>query len=101
MDACLQDPKQADTLVSAACAQGKADGTFGWLPRGERCWFNFECVGEYVCRPTKLHIDVLGDHFCLEQGDEGKFCDSDGDCQASLKCLDEHLYENGQCGFPN
>lgn len=105
--ACAEDPAAAEDLVAAECPPGldKSDGWLGWKERGERCWFNWECSGDLVCRP--LDLWESGDTACMEQGEElgqtevgrycGDWCDDDDDCASGLLCRNEKNDRNGMC----
>ena len=104
---CAADPAGAEDLIAAECPPGsdKSDGWLGWKDRGERCWFNWECSDDLVCRPLELRES--SDTACMETGEElgpasagqycGDWCDDDDDCAPGLLCRNERNEMNGMC----
>ena len=106
-EACAADPTRAEELTAAECPADldKGDGWFGWKDWGERCWFNWECDGDLVCRPLDMWAE--SDTACLQPGHElgltsieeycGDWCDDDDDCASGLLCRDEWNGRSGMC----
>ena len=84
-----EDVLDADCSTLAAAqgeADAKADGYFGWKGPDASCYFNFECEGDLVCRPTRFHDALVdpGDYRkCQPKAEHGQYCDHRDDCRAA------------------
>ena len=101
-EAC-DDAKAAEVLgmscdqLTSALPDAKADGPLLGKAEDVKCWFNFQCKGDLVCRPLS---NVIGTEQTCGPRTSSGWCDADSDCSKGYYCCGEHILENGHCGPP-
>jgi hypothetical protein len=118
LDSCLaaSDWHKTEEILDLSCARLVAlvesgldfdgDGFITDLGNDRRCFFNFQCSGDLVCRPIEKSYGIYNladpeDKFCLGLGKEREYCDSTQDCSNGQACMGFTLWgDNGRCLMP-
>lgn len=85
-DAQLMLGLSCDELESGPTGNDKSDVIT--QPKGDDCWWDWQCSGELVCRPGG---GVEGD-LCLAKGKYGSLCSADDECADTFECVEDAVH---------